>query len=44
MTAKQNMFTFSCYRSKRYASEVLGDSKVTFLRDGEDAGFFPTSL
>ena len=31
----------SCYGSKGYGSDVLGDSEVKFLEEGEDAAFCP---
>ena len=39
MIAKQSIIILSFCRSKRYASVVLGDFRVTFLREGEDAPF-----
>ena len=39
---KQSIINPSNYRSKSYASLVLGDSEVTFLREGEDAAFCPS--
>ena len=40
--AKQSIINLSRYRSKCYASVVLCDSEVTFLREGEDAVFCPS--
>ena len=39
---KQSIINLSCYRSKSFASVVLGDSMVTFLREGEDAILCPS--
>ena len=36
---KQSIIDLSRYGSKSYASVVLGVSKVTFLRNGEDSAF-----
>ena len=38
---KQNIINLSCYESKSYDSVVLGDSKVSFLSEKEDAAFCP---
>ena len=39
---KLSIINLSSYRSKSYASVVLGDSEVTFLRKEEDAAFSPS--
>ena len=36
---KQGIINLSSYNSKSNASLVLSDSKVAFLREGEDAAF-----
>ena len=40
-TTEKQVYNLSRYSSKRYASVVLSDSEVTFLRKGEDAAFNP---
>ena len=42
MVEKQSIVNFCSYRSKSYACEVLSDSEVTFLREGDDAVFCPS--
>ena len=39
MVEKYSIVYFSSYRSKSYASAVLDDFEVTFLREEEDATF-----
>ena len=39
---KQSIINLSLYLSKGYASVVLGCSEVTFLREKEDAAFYPS--
>ena len=42
LVEKQSIINFGSYSSKSYASVVLGDSEVTFQREGEDAAFCPS--
>ena len=41
MSEKQNVEYLCSYKSKSYASVVLNDSEVTFLKEEEDALFRP---
>ena len=42
MVKKQSIINLSRCRSKGYASVFFGDSKVIFLREGDDADFRPS--
>ena len=42
MIDKQGIINLCCDGSKSYVAEVLGDSEITFLREGEDTGFCPS--
>ena len=42
MIEKQSVIKLSSNSSKNYASEVLSDSEVAFLREGADAAFNPS--
>ena len=39
---KQSIINLCSYRSKSYTYKIVDDSKITFLRKGEDAVFYPS--